>query len=107
MRQAREDAGIKVAARIEGRPAGADDVPGMHNGRGEPLAARLPQQIRLYRRLLDPIVAEGAARLVLGGRHLYARSMDPDGAAVQEVLHLAPQRLDDLLGARDLEADQV
>ena len=36
-----------------------------------------------------------------------ARPVDPDRAAVQEVLHLAAQRLDQLLGAVQREADHV
>jgi hypothetical protein len=80
---------------------------GMYDGDGEAGTTGLVQEIGFDGRLLDPILAERSARLLLGGRHLHARTVHPDGAAVHHVLHAAAQSLDELPDALGLEADHV
>src|SRR5690606_8865550 len=64
-------------------------------------------QVRLDGRLLDAVLAERAAGLRFGGRHLDAWPVNPDRAAVQQVLDLPAQRLDQVLRAGEREADHV
>src|SRR5690606_12424988 len=85
----------------------ADDVSGPEDARREAVAFRLIEQPGLDRRLLRAVFAERVERLVLGCRYGRVVAIDPDRAAVQEVLHPAPQRGDEVLGAGQREADHV
>src|SRR5215212_4942315 len=106
-RQLREDLRVEVAGRIQQLPAWPDNMAGVQNSSWESIPPRLIQQVRLDRRLLDAVLAERPARLLLGGGHLHAGAMHPDRATVQKVLDLAVQRRDQLAGAIKREADHV
>ena len=105
--QAAKDGRVEVAFRVERVPAGADDVTGVQRGGGEAKPSRLVHEILGDGELLDAVFAKGMARLVLGGGDLDAGAVGPDGPAMQEHLHLAAECLDQLLRARQREADHV
>ena len=96
-----------MAGRIERTPAGADDMAGMNDGRREAAAAGGIEQEGLDRGLLDAVLAERTARGGLGGGDGDGMAVDPDRAAVEEVGDTAAERVDEMLGARQREADHV
>ena len=98
---------IGVPCGVHRNPAGADDVAGMEHGRGEAVLTGLGKEIGFDGGLVAAVFSEGMTRLGLGGRHLNAMAVNPDGTAVQEMLHPAAQRLDQLLGAGLGETDHV
>ena len=63
------------------------------------MPARLIQQVRLDRGFIDAIFPKGMPGLLFGSGHAHAVSVDPDGAANDEMLHLIPQRLHQKTGA--------
>src|SRR5579871_3187990 len=107
LRQSRENLIVEVALRIQRFPPRPDDVAGHQYGGRESVAARLVQQIGFYVCLLDSIVAEGMTGLFFGGWDLHAWTMYPDRAAVQEVLDLPTQRIDELSRAVQRKRDHV
>ena len=102
-----EHFGVEVAGGIERRPAGADDVAGAEDGRWEAGAAGLVEEEGLDGGLLRAVFAEAVERLILGGGDRGVVAIDPDGAAMEEVLHPALQRRHQMLGAGEGEADHV
>jgi len=107
MRQLLVDGRVEVALRVERYPARPDDVPRVQARGREVVQARLAQQVGFDGRFLDAVLAEGPARLGLGRRHLDARPVHPDRAAMQEVLDMPAQRPHQVLGAFQGEADHV
>ena len=92
--------GLKWPAGFSGAQPGPTIWPGCTMVAGKAAAAGLIEQEGLDRRLLDAVLAERPARGGLGGRDRDGMAVHPDRAAVEEVLHLAAQRLDQVLGAR-------
>ena len=100
-------AGLKLPAGFSGIHPGPDDVTGMKHRGWKTAQASLAEQEALDRRLLHAVLAEGIARLLLRRGHHRGVAMHPDRPAGEEVLHPAPQRLDDVRGAGQREADEV
>jgi hypothetical protein len=80
---------------------------GMNDGDGEPVPPGQRQQLRLYRRLLDAIVAERALHRFLRHRNLDRRAMCPDRAGMEKMPDPAAQALCQQPGAVGLERDHV
>ena len=102
-----ENLRIEMPGRVERRPAGPDDMPGMDDRCRETVPARFVDQERLDRCLLHPVFAERPPRLHFGGGHLDAWAMHPDRSAGKEMLHVPMQGLDQLPCAVRREADHV
>ncbi len=102
-----EDFRIAMSGRVDGCPALPDNVTRVQQRRREAGAPRFIQQISLDRRFLDAVAPERVARQVFARRDDRAVSVNPDRPAVEEVLHFAAQRLDQLDRAGLFEADQV
>ena len=96
-----------MARRVERRPSRPDDVAGVHDGCRKAAPPCAVEQIGFDCRLLDAVLAERPARLQFGGRHRDARAVNPDRPGMQEMLDAAAERLDQLLGALQREADHV
>ena len=105
--QLTEDRRVEVAGGIEWHPPWPDNVTRMQQGRGKAIAPRFVQQVTFNRRFLDAVVTERAARGSFGGRHGDAGAVNPDRAAMQKVLHLAAQGLDQLLRTGQGKTDHV
>ncbi len=103
----RENLRIDVAGRIDRSPSRPDDMPRVQNGGGKASGARLFQQVGLDGRFLAAVVAKGLARLLFAGRNLHAWTVDPDGTAMQEVLHAAAQCVHQLRRTRRSEASEI
>ena len=71
------------------------------------MSACFIQQIILNVVLLDAVLAEGASRCVFGGRNFNTVSKDPNGSAMQEVLHLLAESTYELLRALQIETYQI
>jgi hypothetical protein len=84
---------VEIAGRIHDNPARSHDVTRMQHGGRETVPARLIQQVRLDGGLVDAVLPKGTPGLLFGGGHAHTVSVDPDGAANDEMLHLAAQRL--------------
>jgi len=82
-------------------------VSGVQDRRWESTAPRFVEQVSFDLGLLDTVFPEWTACLILGGRHLRAVAVYPDGPAVQEMRYPPPQRLDQLAGALRRKADHV
>ena len=80
---------------------------GMGYARREAMPAGLVEQIGFDCRLLRAIAADRPSRCHLSGWDLDARAVHPDGAAVEKMLHIAAQRLDQMLSALESKADHV
>jgi hypothetical protein len=80
---------------------------GMHHRGWEAGTSPLVQQIVFDCSLLNTVVTEWFARLRFSRRHQDARSMHPDGPAVQEVSDRAAQRIDKMPSALEREAYHV
>jgi hypothetical protein len=74
-----------------GVPTWTDDVTGMNDGCRKRILPRPLDQIRLYSRFLDSVVAERTPRLHFGGRNLDAGAVYPDRPRVQKMSHLSAQ----------------
>jgi hypothetical protein len=77
-----------------------------HRGR-KPVLTRFMKQVGFDGSFLGAVFAKGASRLIFRRRNLSAVTVYPDGAAVKEVLHAPPQRLDKLAVAGFGETNQV
>ena len=106
-RQVREDLRIEIPRRVDGRPTRSNQMPRMQHSRRKTFTPRFVQQVFLNGGFAAAIVAERPPRLLLRGWNLHAGSVDPDGAAVQKVLHLAAEPLHQLPCAVRRIANQV
>src|SRR5262249_55325702 len=88
-------------------PAGSNNMTRPKDGGRKAGPPGLAEQKVLDFGLLRAIAAEGIFGLVFGRRDRGVVAIDPDGTAMQELLHLAAQRLNDLPRARQSEADHV
>jgi hypothetical protein len=70
-------------------------------------AACLPQKICLDGGFIDAILPEGTPGLSFHRRHLDAGTVNPNRAAMQEVLHLPPQRLNQELGTFEFKTNHI
>src|ERR671920_67458 len=102
-----EDREVEVPGGVNWCPARTHYVSGMQDCSGEAPAPRFVEQVRFDPGLLDSVVPERTARLILGSRHLCAVTVHPDGPAVQEVRYSSSQRVDQLAGALRRKADHV
>ena len=102
-----EDVGIKIACGVDRDPARSHDVTGLQHARRKATSACLIQQIILNGVLLDAVLAEGASRCVFGGRNFNTMPKDPNGPAMQEVLHLFAESTNELLRALKSETYQI
>ena len=80
---------VKIPLRIQGRPAGADDVAGVNDGSREAIQPRFPQEVLFNQRLAISVIAERSPRLRFGGGHDHAWPVNPDGPAMQKMLDSA------------------
>src|SRR5580704_7065697 len=79
----------------------------MQDGGGKASHSSFPQKIDLDGGFLNAVVAEGGARRFFGGGDLDTRPMNPDGAAVKEMLNFATKRFHQMARAFNGEADQI
>ncbi len=101
------DARVDVADRVDDPPAGAADVPRVHDGARQPARGRLGQQQLLDRLLAHAVLAERVLGVVLAHRQADAQPVRPDRAAVRQQADVVAQTLDQLGGRRRREAHEV
>jgi hypothetical protein len=90
---------VEVTGRVHGDPAGPHDLARVQDRCRKAVAAGFVEQVVLDLCLLGAILAEGIAGLVFRCWDLGTVTMHPDSAAVQEVVHVPTQGLDQLAGA--------
>ena len=106
-RECPPDLEVEVADRSDRCPTRPDDVPGVQRRRHHTARAGLPLEHPGDPILLDAVCPERFGAFSFGDGHSVARPVAPQGAAVQEVAHLAAQPLHEGGGRLESEAHQV